>query len=570
VVDQEGGKKYVFDKVALVASGQNIVGLDGYVQSAENAAGLDMKVNYGEESVALKLQAKKKENNYYSVSVSALPSKDPNIGFNIQSELHREPYSYKYNLIFIHGPDQNSKINRFTLEHSAIGKPNQDGLNFVVGSATKISYPAAKLKLELEGKAKPNSVEGKVGIAYDKFKFGSKLSAEQNKVKTGDYEVEFEAELLQNSIKLESKRSVIDAHKSKYNNKLELVPGGKYEANALITYNRDKSNKNVNFEVDSDLKLNDKKVKVFGNLNVEHPNVQSQAYVTVSDVKYVDFLLKLQQGANPQGSLTLNVKNYLDVAGQLSFQNGKGNAQLNIDLPKINRKIKGTGDLTVSGSQHNGNFELLLDAEKDPNKRIKLSTVNDIKKNAIDSKNVIEILNNKFELNGKGKLDGTINEGELAAEADVTLPNGRYLAGKVKRSSKKNDNNKYAIDVTGDFEDHESKGGKSRKLTLNIKASEVDFITYTLLYHLQAKVVNYDSNSGQLELQLKNLLDTDGHKKVQGIILNLSGSRIPRPFDLQFESTNDGDKGSYKGASSLGKDLQLKVSVITFSISPLL
>lgn len=567
VVDQEDGKKYVFDKVALVASGQNIVGLDGYVQSGENAGSLDMKVNYGEESVALKLQAKRKENNYYLVSVSALPSKDPNIGFNIQSELHREPYSYKYNLIFIHGPDQNSKVNRFTLEHSAIGKPNQDGVNFVLGSATKISYPAAKLKLELEGKAKPNSVEGKIGITYDKFKFGSKLSAEQNKVKTGDYEVEFETELLQNSIKLESKRSVIDAHKSKYNNKLELVPGGKYEANALITYNRDKSNKNVNFEVDSDLKLNNKKVKVFGNLNVEHPNVQSQAYVTVGDVKYVNFLLNLQQGANPQGSLTLNVKNYLDVAGQLSFQNGKGNAQLNIDLPKIDRKIKGTGDLTVSGSQHNGNFELLFDAEKDPNKRIKLSTVNDIKKNAIDSKNVIEILNNKFELNGKGKLDGTINEGELDAEADITLPNGRYLASRVKRTSKKNDN-KYTIDVTGDFEDQESKGGKSRKLTLTVKASEVDFKRYTfLMYHLQAKVVDHDSNSGQLELRLKNL--DDGHKKVQGIILNLSGSRIPQ-FDLQFESTNDGGKVSYKGASSLGKDLELKVSVITFSISSLL
>lgn len=572
VVDQDGGKKYVFDKVALVASGQNIVGLDGYIQSAENAAGLDMKVNYGDESVALKLQGKKKDDNYYAISVSALPSKDPNIGFNIQSEIHREPYSYKHNLIFIHGPDQNSKVNRFTLEHSAIAKPNQDGLNFVVGGSTKISYPAMKLKLEAEGKAKPNSVEGKVGIAYEKFKFGSKLSAEQNKVKTGDYEVEFEAELLQNSIKLESKRTVIDAHKSKYKNKLELVPGGKYEADALVTYKHDKGSKNVNFEVDSDLKLNNKKVKVFGNLNVEHPNVQSQAYVTVSDVKYVDFQLKLQQqSANRQGNLNLNVKNYLDVAGQLSFQNGKGNAQLNIDLPKINRKIKGTGDLTVSGSQHNGDFELLFDAEKDPNKRIKLSTVNDIKKNAIDSKNVIEILNNKFELNGKGKLDGTINEGEQHAEADITLPSGRYLTGKFKRASKKNDNDKYHLEESGNFEDHESKGGKSRKLTYAAIGNEIDFKTYTFQNHIQVGTVDYDGNTGQLELQLKNLHDVNGHKKVRGVILNLSGSRITRPFNLQFESTNDGDEVSYKGASSLGNDLQLKVSVIiTFSISLLL
>ncbi|XP_071631577.1 apolipophorins [Temnothorax longispinosus] len=563
VVDQDGGKKYVFDNVALVASGQKLVGLDGYVHSAENAANLDMKVNYGEESVALKLDAKKKDDSYFSISVSALPSKDPNIGFNIQSEIHREPYAYKYNLVFVHGPDQNSKINRFTLEHEAIAKPNQDGLNFIVGGSTKIAYPAVKLKLELEGKVKPTEVKGKIGIVYDKFKFGSKLSAEQNKAKVGDYEVEFEAELLQNSIKLESKRTIIDPHKSKYKNKLELVPGGKYEADALVTYNRDKNNKNVNFEIDSDLKLDGKKAKVFGSLNVERPNsVQSQAYVIVGDVKYVDFLLKAQQlDANPQGSLTLNVKNYLDVAGQLSMQNGKGKVHLNIDLPKISRKIKGTGDLAISGTQYNGDFELLLDAEKDPNKRIKLSTANDIKKNAIDTKNVLEIMSHKFELNGKGKLDGTTNEGELTAEADVTLPNGRRLAGNFKRTAKKDNNNKYIIDIAGELEDQESKGGKTRKITVSEKLRDVDFKTYAFQGDAQLKAVNSDGNSAEVELKAKNLLDTDGHKKVQGISLILSSSRLSQPFNLQLEF-NERDNGelSFNGASSYGKDFQLKSS----------
>ncbi|XP_018353837.1 PREDICTED: apolipophorins [Trachymyrmex septentrionalis] len=562
VVDQDDGKKYVFDKVALVAGGQKLVGLDGYVQSAENTAGLDMKVSYGEESVALKLQGKKKEDRYYSISASALPSKDPNIGFNIQSELEKDVYEYKYNLIFIHGPDQNSKTNRFSLEHHAIAKPNKDGQNFVVGSSTKISYPAAKLKLELAGKAKPNSLEGEIEIGYEKFKFGSKLCAEQNKVKTGDYEIEFEGELLQNSIKLESKRTIVDAHKSKYKNKLELIPGGKYEADALVTYNHDKNNKNLNFELDSDLKLDDKKVKVFGSLNVERSNIQSQAYVTVSDVKYVDFLLKLQQqGANPQGSLILNAKSYLNVAGQMSMQNGKGNAQLNIDLPKINRKIKGTGDFTVSGTQHNGNFEFLLDVEKDPKKRIKLSTANDIKKNAIDTKNVIEIMNYKFELNGKGKLDGTIHEGELTVGTDVTLPSGRYLVANFKHTSKKDENQKYTIHMDGQLEDHESKGGKSRKLTYVDDITDFDWKANTFLKNMQLKAVDLNGDHGQLDLGLKNLIDTDGHKKVEGINLNLSGSRMSRPFNLQYEATEDNNgKLSYKGSSSCGKDFKLKSS----------
>lgn len=570
MVDHDDGKKYIFDQVALVASGQKIVGLDGNVHFAENSAGMDMKLNYGEESVALKLHVKKKDNSYYLINLSALPSKDPNIGFNIQSEIQIESFAYQYNLVFIHGPDQNSKINRFALQHHAIAKPSQKEMdqNFVLGESLKISYPAMKLNLELEGKIRSNSVDGKIRIAYDKFKFGSMLSAQQNKVKIGDYELEFEAELLQNSIKLESKRIVTDPHKFQYKNKLELVPGGKYEADALVTYNYDKNSKNGNFEVDSDLKLDGKKVKIFGSLNVEHPhNVQSSAYVIVSDIKYVDFLFKLQQqGTNPQGNLKLNVKNYLDVAGQLSMQNGKGNAQLNINLPKINRKIKGTGDFTVTGTQHNGDFELLLNAEKDPNKRIKLSTANDIKKNAIDSKNVIEIMNYKFELNGKGKLDNTMHEKDLAVEGDVTLPSGRHLTGNVKYILKKGDNNKYTMHLDGELGDHESKGGKSQKLTYKDVVNDIDWKMYTFQNHLQINTVDFDGNTGQLELKLKNLVDIDGHKKVEGIILNVSGSRMPKPFKLQGEYTecNDG-KLSVKSASSYGEDFQLKVSIIIFS-----
>lgn len=567
VVDQDGGKKYVFDNVALVVSDQKLIGLDGYVQSAKDAVDLDMKVNYGGESVALQLQAEKRKESdisqYYSINVLALPSKDPNIGFRIHSELHRELYEYTYNLDFIHGPDPNSKINRFSFQHHAIAKPNHNGMNSVVGGSIKALYPAMMMKLDLEGKVRPTSIEGEIGITYEKFEFGSKLSAERDMKMEGDYEVEFEAKLLQNSIKLKSKRAIIDPHKSKYKNKLELVPGGKYEADALVTYNCDKDNKNVNFEIDSDLKLNDKKIKAFGSLSAERPNnVQSHAYVTVNDVKYVDFLFKLQrQGENPQGSLTLNVKNYLNVAGQMSAQNGKGNAHINIDFPKINRKIKGTGDFTVTKSQHNADFELLYDAEKDPSKRIKLSTVNDIKKNAIDSKNVIELMNHKFELNGKGKMDGTFREGELAVEADVTLPNGRYLTGNFKSNSKKDDNNKYTVHLDGELADHESKGGKSRKLTYVEDASDVDFKTYAFQTNLQMKFVDFNDNNAQLELKVKNLLNKDGHEKKRGITLNLSASRLPRPFNLQYESSmSDNGEMSYKGTSSIGKDFQLKSS----------
>lgn len=561
LIDENNAKKYVFNKVALVADGQSLVGLDGYVETGENALALDIKASYGDESVAVTSHGKKLGERHYSLGLSALPSRDPNIGFNIDWEFRKDQHELENNLIFIHGPDLKSEINRFTLKQHVVTKLNQDRANFVLSGAQKISYPAAKLKLDLEGKLTPVSIDGDVEIAYDKFKFGSELEAKWNTAKPGDYEVGFEAELLQNSIKLKSKRTIVDPHKSKYQNKIELSPGGKYEADALVTYNKD-SNK-LNFEVDGDMDLNGKKVKVFGNLNTESPsNVQCRAYVTVNDVKYIDLVLKLlKQGTYPQGNLSLNVKNYLNVVGQITAQNDKGNVQLNIDLPKSNRKIKGTGEFVISGSQHNAEIELLFDAEKDPSKRIKLSTVNDLKKNAIDTKNVIQVLDHKLEVNGKGKLDGTNNEGELIVDADVTLPNGRYLVWKSKRTSAKK-NDKYNIHVNAELEDHETKGGKSRKITYVADASDVDYKTATYRLNGQITGVDLDGNKIQSDLNMKNLIRADGFKELYEIILTISNTRFDKgPFTLQYK-TGERDNGelTYEVASSLGKNIQVKVS----------
>ncbi|KAL6440757.1 hypothetical protein ACFW04_003301 [Cataglyphis niger] len=565
LIDENDAKKYVFNNVALVADGERLVGLDGYVQSGKNAVALDIKTNYGDESVALKSHGKKLGEHHYSFGLSALPSRDPNIAFDVNWEVRKDEHEFDNNLVFVHGPDLKSEINRFTLKQNVIANLKQGSANFVLGGSNKISYPAAKLKLDLEGKLTPASIDGDIEIAYDKFKFGSELSAKRNTVKPGDYEVEFEAELLQNSLKLESKRTIINPHKSKYQNKIELTPGGKYEAEALVTFDQD--NNHINLEMDGNLDLNGKKVKAFGNLNAERSgNVQSRAYVTVNDIKYVDFVLKLlRQGTYPQGNLSLNVKNYLNVAGQLMVQNDKGNALLNIDLPKINRKIKGTGEFMISGTQHNADIEILLDAEKDPSKRIKLSTVNDVKKNAVDSKNVIEVLNHNLEMNGKYKVDGTFNEGELIIDADITLPNGRYVVYKGKRTSAKK-NDKYNVHVNVEMEDYENKGGKSRRFTYTVDANDIDYKTSTFRSNGQVTSIDFDGNKEQLDVNMKNLAGVDGYKRLYEIILAASVTRLdnaktPGPFNLQYKTgVRDNDEVTYQVASSFSKDIQAKSS----------
>lgn len=561
VVDQDGGKKYIFDKVALMASGNKLVSLDGNVQQMKNGGSMDMNVGYGDESIALKMEAKKEKQKdgkvtKIGVGLSAIPSKDPNVGFDFKWQFSENYGEYENKLSFIQGPDAKSGNHRLTVKHRTL----YNNGDLVIDTSTMIAYPAMNLLLNHEGKLTPDLANGKLKFTYDKFKFGIELFGKLYKEPYNDYELSFGAELMQNSLKLESKRSTIEPNKYKYKNMIEVSPGGKYEADAIITSICDQNK--VNFEMDSDMNLNGKKVKAVGALITESGNINSRASVTVNDVKYVDFVLKVQKGANPHGSLTLNLKNYLNVGGQMSMQNNKGNAHITIELPKLNRKIKGVGDLQVTGTQYAANLELLLDAEKDPNKRIKLSTVTDRKENAFDSKNVLEVMNNKLELNGNGKITGTFHEGEVMLDLDMTLPNGRYLVYKIKRTSAKKEDNKYDVHVNVELTDQVTKGGPSRKLTYVADASKVDFKTHAFQGNGQLKLIDVDGEKAQLDLHLTNLFNIDGKKRWFEMDLKLTGKYM-EPFNLQHKH-NDFDSGeeSCESAASLGKGFQLKVSDI--------
>jgi hypothetical protein len=80
------------------------------------------------------------------------------------------------------------------------------------------------------------------------------------------------------------------------------------------------------------------------------------------------------------------LKDYFLGNGQFKYSAGKGSANFNIDIPKIDRKIKGTGDLQVSGSQHVATVDIYYNADKNQNQKIHFQTDTDFKKDAINSK----------------------------------------------------------------------------------------------------------------------------------------------------------------------------------------
>ncbi|XP_076231616.1 retinoid- and fatty-acid binding glycoprotein apolipophorin [Calliopsis andreniformis] len=553
VSDYEGGQKFVFDKVALLVSGQKLIIIDGSLAWTPNAIAADTNLGYADKNLALKLEGKKLADNNYVLTVSAMPSTDPNIGFNLKWAFKRGQNEMENKLVFIHGPDQNSEVNRLTLEQSATYKLDPKDLH--LSTSNELSYPAMNLKLQLDGKLTRKSISGEIEIKYEKFKLGAELSAKTNIEKPGDYEVELEAELMQNSIKLKSRRAILGPHKSKLTNSLVLSPGGKYDADATVIYDVSKSN--INVQLDGDLNLNGKKVKVDTGLEANPQAINSRAFVKVDGVKYVEFMLKAQKSPNPSGNLNLNLKNYLTANGQFVYQNGKGNANLNIDLPKANRKVKATGDVAVSGSEHVGNFELLYDAEKDPSKRIKLSTISDITKTSINTKNILEILNQKLELNAKGKMEGTTSDHQLQLHMDLTLPNGRFLVSKIKRNSAKKDN-KYDVQVDVELVDNVIKGGDSRKLAYTAEVKDLDLQAKTGHGKAQLQLVDFDGKDVLLAWNMKSTVQPD-KKEQNELDVELSGAKIPKKLRLQLSSNVGEKEGSYEAKSSLG-DLALASS----------
>ncbi|XP_023288424.1 apolipophorins, partial [Orussus abietinus] len=552
VAEENSGKKYTFDKVVLLSGGRKVLGLDGTAFSNADQVNVDVKVNYGEENVALKLDAKRIAERHYILGVSAQPSKNPEIGFDLKWEYSRDQNNIEHSLVFIHGPDLTSKVNRLTLHEKASFK--KDPEHFHLSGVSELTYPAVGGVLKSEVELSDKSIEFDVEVKYEKFKFGSELSAKRDISKPGDYEIEFEAEVLENSIEIKSKRVILGEHKNKYKNSLELKPGGKYEVDATVVYNVKPHN--IDMSLDADIKLNNKKVKADTGLQVNPQKVNSHAQITLDNVKYVDFVLRVQRGNNPKGNLNLNLKNYLTAVGQFSFQNGKGNANFDIDIPKINRKIKGSGDVSITGTRHAAIFELLYDAGKDPNKKVKLSTDTDISKEVIDTKNIVEVHTYKIEVNAKYTHQGTLTDGKQTFAADVTLPNGRYIVFKGDRAvTRKND--KFDGHANIELTDSITKGGQSRKIIYNGEAHNFDYETKTYDGKHTWKLINFDGSDLDVDVVLKHLpKGTD--KKLSEVQVELGGSSIPKKSSVHVQAEYGAGVGEWTIKSSVGDNLTLQ------------
>lgn len=82
------------------------------------------------------------------------------------------------------------------------------------------------------------------------------------------------------------------------------------------------------------------------------------------------------------------MKDYFDSHGDLKYGGGKGSGSFVVDIPKVQRKIKGSGDLVISGSNHKVSADLLWNADKDPKQKLHFETDSDLSSKSLNSKYV--------------------------------------------------------------------------------------------------------------------------------------------------------------------------------------
>nr|UEP64281.1 apolipophorin [Cotesia flavipes] len=564
VEDQGDGKKYSFNQVALMASDKKLVGIDGFIAVKPNALTIDTKASHNDESLSIKFDGKRSPEGF-DTNFAVVPSKNPNIGFKVIWHYGKTNNMIDHNFVVTYGADLDSKTNRFAitdrLEYKKNDKPSHPYDYFTsIKGKSEITWPAQDVSAKFENEISPNSFDSEFDVKYGKFKIGADVEVKSEKDMPQNWEAGFEAYIMDNKVALEGKHKKLSEFKRTFTGKLEL-PGGKYEVDVQSECQMDPQNKNIQFV--GDLKINGKSFKVDYGLAATPSQINNHAVVSLDTTKYLDYLLNIQIGAKASGKLNLNVKNIILVNGQYNYQNGKGNGNFNIHLMTINRKIKGTGDVSVTGPRHVGNLEISFD-DKDPNKSIKFSTDTELDKTSINSKNTIDLFTHKYEVNGKSHFKRTPQNGyDFKGDGQLTLPNGRHF---VIEGSQVADRTAEKSNIKGNYNlmDYEKKGGEPRKLGYEFNIALVEPLRHEFDCQHTMQFKNRDGKDINLFVSTKHAESKD-NKHHCDIKVNLKGAYMVKPFDFDL-STKYADKknnepgmnGSWKLDSSLGSDLSFK------------
>lgn len=533
-------RKYKFNAVTLTTP-MGKFGIDGSIVKDKDLIAHDVKLTQDKNNLALNTKLQKLGENNYAAHIEAVPAQFPDFSFAIDWNYKRGANQLENNLVVAHGANLKAAESRVTLNQDF--KYKIENMNsFDVSTKQKLTYPILGIDAKFEGGATRKSVNYELTAKYDTKKLESKLSAKANTKAIGDYEANFMAKINDKGVVVSSKRDKPSPDKSKLHHLVELTPGGKYELTSDVTYNFEKNN--IKYQGEHLLKLHQQPdIKVSTGLTYKPGNLDSSCTVTFGDAKYLDTSAKLDRSSgSPSGSFKVLIKDIVDSHGELKYAAGKGSASFLIDIPKVQRKIKGSGQLTVAGSNHKASADLLWNADKDPKQKLHIETDTDFTAQSLKSKNTIIIMDWKTLVNLKRDVQGTPRDGTVKTEVDVTIPSGRKLSARFNREAHIKAPGETS---TGDMELQleDIKGDAKRTLSVKSKGSGDMRGTFD-----HAGEFNYQSPSGKdlhASFVTSRAKSADDKWTYKGKV-NAKGSYLPQAMLIEVDTEASKNQVTYK------------------------
>ncbi|KAJ8984123.1 hypothetical protein NQ317_017333 [Molorchus minor] len=557
IVEYQKPYKYVLDNIRVVIANDKSYGVKGYITGDLILdPSWDLTVLGGDQQLAttkgrLNLDHAKP----LKLNVELRNTINPNVNFHVKGELARQPDKYESSLQLIHGPDLSSKTNIISLSNSVTNK-YKNAQNFVLGTKNKLTYPLVGIKTNFDYEQTAKSIEYDFGVQYNDVKFGSELDIKINEKEQGDFDVEFELYGLDNKVEFKANRQ-IHGEESKIKNELE-VNGKKLEVSGRIKHHIKPSIVDLEADLTVVLPTHNTPFKVNSGLKYNPNEVDAHHKVTSGSTVVIDAFLKTNKGGNANGSIKVNIKNVLVVNGQVKSNKGSGTGDILIDAQSLKKQVKiDTTFLIQPDTTYNIDLNIYPSYAQDKSQKIVLSTHNKLSQTNVDSKNQIQILDKKMEVNVKGTRTGDDRNGKVNGEIEVTLPNDQYLLGKLSSDHKVN-NELLNAHGQASLEYRKNKNAAGRKVSIKsvYKNTNPNDGLYDVEYNLAAD----DSNGKNINADIAFKSSKQGESRHLEVKNKIYGSIIKHPLEARLVSNCKDDQHEYEAVTSYGPNAVLKVA----------
>lgn len=449
---------------------------------------------------------------------------------------------------FTHGNNPQSETSRLSYDGKSTYVYNKETHDFDFSDDSDFSYPLFNVNGKASTKVavkKDTGSSANVDITgkYEKAAFHSQLDAKIGQKKSGEYDISFKNKFLSNSLEAELKRSIVSDEKQKFSNTISFASdsaksgNGKYSLNAEITNSKKADTDNKRIQASLFVPQEEKPLKLDAGYKWASSELKTHIDVTLGDDPYVSTSSQLVLSkTTPSGNFKFDLSDLLKSKAAFKYVAGKefGNDfSVQLLAPKLQRTVQGKTQFTIDGEKYKGFFELLLDAEKDPAKKLRLDTETSLKwtddKKKFATDNQFTLLNYITKFKADAKVDGLVKNGKHSWSFDLTFPNEAIFRGNYNGESNiKNPESDYKFDLelTRDGKTTEAISKIPKKLTLNVKVDKIDPAKQTFNSNVVFKLFSEEGCLVDVNANVHSLVN--GDKWNYGYEHKAEGSVIPK------------------------------------------